>query len=265
MSVVIIKMQIFEFIQRNSIYICSYVFFMFLLFINTYKKNYDVKKSTINDIKLQNNIKLQNKFISKLKTYPIIDIHVNNNRNEIDNEYIQYAKYFSNNYDIYSRLVEINGNILQYASYEIKNNRNICVKAVSTDITSFKYVSDDLKLDILFLFHIIDLNPLYILENLTNSELNNISNNNTIMIRAIMYDKRSVYYANVILQNIYYLQNFIGIDYDYNKIKAKMWNDNGIGNELLSYVYNPNNIHKWKDWKLDEFEHITWYKEKLEK
>ena len=180
-----------------------------------------IQNSKQNKKQIENNYKITSTVINRLKTYPTIKIHNGNNRDEINNIYIDISQYFNNNSDIFSRLVEINGNVLKYASYEIRNNRNICIKAISTDINAFNYISSELRQNITFLYQIIDLNPIYILSQLPEKELYLIKDNNIIMSRAILFDKNCINLSSVILQNMYYLQGYINIDYEYEKIKKK--------------------------------------------
>ena len=53
----------------------------------------------------------------------------------------------------------------------------------------------------------------------------------------------------------YFSQNSNIFTYDYKLMKEKMKNS-GIAEELMSVIFHPKNMNKWKDWGFSEHEEI---------
>ena len=188
-------------------------------------------------------------FLKHLKKYPVPLLY---SKNKIKKKYISALYFHKNNKKIYSRLVEINGNTLKYASNKIKNDRTICINALLSNIEAYEYVGHKLKVDINFLSIIMEINPLYIFDYLDDITMMQIQNHNLFMMPLIIRQPKCIQYSSHILQSIYYLQSYIPINYDYDKIKNRLWKtNNNIGKELIEHFYDPKNISQWKHLKLD--------------
>jgi hypothetical protein len=161
-------------------------------------------------------------------------------------EHEQLLRYHKNNKKIYSIVVGINGSLIKYASDNILNDRDICIKAIHNDISAFNYISNKLKNDCEFLYDIIDLNPRWIFRHLTENTMWQVQNNDKVMIRAMLFDKTCIFMCSPMIQNMYYLQGYVSMDYNYEQIKKKLWCENGIGKELKKIVCHPDNVPNLK-------------------